>query len=463
MSSSAARTSRLAVSALARLRLPRDAAIALTAVAGLTFIMFRPVSNNLLLYTIFALLGLVASVALFRHRKVAPELLVVAFFVAGLAAYGLAVGGMNSGLPFTLLVWALSPGLYLICASAATPFALRAFFWGAAIATIGVGALIILFVYGEAGTIPQLIPRWLEQQTGLGATFRGSASQARSFGLSSLNALGPLWAASLILRRDQYLPPWPVRLCCFVIASSAALASSRSAILLVIVVAPLVALVVRVIIRKRPFAPGRLQPRFAGAGLAVGSLTVGALAFAAPRLQSFGPVTTAFQAVTSFFTGTSSGAGADESIRADQAAHLLHAWSMNPLFGSGFGSQIPEYARTSERPWVLELQYHLFLFNVGLVGLALAICIGIVAVVFIRRAVTFAPEFEPTMIVSTTVAISMLIANATNPYLQAPGHMWAIFLPLAVAQVILRTSPEHRSRRDSPTLEGWHARVHTSR
>jgi hypothetical protein len=238
--------------------------------------------------------------------------------------------------------------------------------------------------------------------------------------------------------------------------------SSRSAILIVIVAAPVVAIALRAIIRKRPFTPVRLRLRSVGLAFAAGSLAVVVLALLAPRLQNFGPFATAFQAVSSFFTGTPSGVGADESIRSDQAAHLLRAWSMNPIFGSGFGSQIPGYARTSERPWVLELQYHLLLFNVGLLGITIAVAIGITAFVLIRKAILFAPQFEPTIIVSTTVAVSMLIANATNPYLQAPGHMWAIFLPLAVAHVILQSVPAHPSLSESPLQGTWHDSVRTS-
>ena len=423
-----------------------EKALTIAVIVGLTFVMFRPVSNNLILYAIFSCIGLVAAGALFRRRKITPEILAIGLLVLVLAVYGIAVGTAHSGLTFTLLVWVVGPGLFLACAAAATPQTLRAFFWGAALATVGVGALLVLFVYGEAGTIPQLIPRWLEEQTGLGATFRGSASQARSFGLSSLNALGPLWAASLTLRRDQFLPPWPVRVVCLLIALAAALVSSRSAIMVVIVAAPVIALVIRALIRKRPIMPARFQLRTIGIVTAAAAVVAFVLAVVAPRLQSLGPVTTAFQAVSSFFTGNSAGTGADQSIRTDQATHLLQAWALNPIFGSGFGAQVPGYARTSERPWVLELQYHLLLFNIGLVGIAVIIVIGVTAVVLIRRAVAFAPQFEPTMTVATTGAISMLIANATNPYLQAPGHMWAIFLPLAVATVALYGSPPGRNQ-----------------
>ena len=60
---------------------------------------------------------------------------------------------------------------------------------------------------------------------------------------------------------------------------------------------------------------------------------------------------------------------ADQSIRADQITHLIDAWSRFPIFGAGFGARVPDYPRTSERPWVLELQYHVLAYHIGIIGL----------------------------------------------------------------------------------------------
>lgn len=50
----------------------------------------------------------------------------------------------------------------------------------------------------------------------------------------------------------------------------------------------------------------------------------------------------------------------------------------------------------------------------------------------------------------------MLIGNASNPYLQAPGHVWAIFLPVAVANLMLRSAqrPPGADRDLHPTPVG---------
>ena len=411
------------------------------------YVLFLPVSHNRILYSAFLAIGAVSFVSIIRQRRTfAAEVLLLAFLVAALAGYGIAIGTSNPGLVYTLLIWVAAPGLYFLCTVAATPQAIKYFFYAAVAATLAVSALLLVFVSGEAGVIPQLVPIWLENQIGLGATFSGGESQARSYNLSSLSALGPLWAGSLVVRRDVLLPAWSTRLVCAVAAFAAALVSSRSAIVIVIVVAPFIALALRALLGKRPITPIRLPARAASWILATGALGAFAVAAFVPRLQTFGPLVTAFQSVSSFFTGRAATSNTDQSIRSDEADHLLQAWTQNPLFGSGFGARVPDYARTSERPWALELQYHLLLFNVGLVGALFVIAILVVATVFLRRAVRQGTEFTPSMVVAVTTAIAMLIANATNPYLQAPGHMWAIFLPLALANAVVRPKAKLTAR-----------------
>ena len=72
------------------------------------------------------------------------------------------------------------------------------------------------------------------------------------YGLSSLVALGPMWVASLFLRRDVNLPPFLIRLACAILASIAAVASSRTAIVAVIAAAPFILLGALLVIGVRP-------------------------------------------------------------------------------------------------------------------------------------------------------------------------------------------------------------------
>ncbi|MEV8252592.1 hypothetical protein AB0O95_01355 [Rhodoglobus sp. NPDC076762] len=424
-------------------------AIAIAAVTlALGYILFRPVSNVMILYPVFVGLGGIAAISLIKRRPpIANELIAIAFLVLGLGFYGTLIGLDNPGLVFTIQVYFAAPALFLLCAFAATFQGLQWFFRIAAVATIAISLVMVSFVAGEAGYIPQIFPEALEESLGLGATFSGGASQARFYGLSSLAALGPLWAGSLLVKRDALLPHWSIRLVCALGATTAAFISSRSAIVLVIVLAPVLTLGVRAILRSRPFRPEKYAGLVLAAGGVVAAAASAGLIFLGPTLFSFGPVARALASVSSFFGARGSDSAADQSIRSDQAFHLLSAWTTNPIFGSGFGARVPDYDRTSERPWVLELQYHVFLYNVGLIGLLFAAAIAICAFIFLRRAARLNPLLLSTITVSTVAALAMLIANATNPYLQAPGHFWALFLPLAVAQVISKSaSTEARSR-----------------
>ena len=110
------------------------------------------------------------------------------------------------------------------------------------------------------------------------------------------------------------------------------------------------------------------------------------------------------------------------------------------ILGAGFRAIADDYARDSEKPWVSELQFHLLLFNVGLVGVTICLAILVTGMLFLRRASARCPELVPTLVATSTGAIAMLIANATNPYLQAPGHQWAVFFPLAVAAVMVKSA-----------------------
>lgn len=429
---------------------PAEVAALLSITVLLGYVLFLPVSNNAVLYPVFALIGLLSSAAILRRRARSPRALIAVIVLAlalGVIGTTVAVVRANDGLLFAFLVFFASPTLYALCAWGATARSVRWFLRVAAIATIAIALPLLFFVAGEAEIIPQLVPSWWVDLTGLGATFKGGASQARSFNLSSLAALGPLWAASLVVGRDQFLPHWSVRAVCAVAAAGAAFVSSRDAIVLVILVAPIVAIVVGRALRPHP-APSVISPLRAALASAGGALLTVLMIPLLPAIIDFGPVSRALGAVGGFFRGSSTTASAVDNIRTDQAEALLRGWAMNPIIGSGFGARVPDYARTSERPWVLELQYHLLLFNVGLIGVLIVCGIAVCSAVLLRNAARSTPAILPTLTATTTTGIAMLMANATNPYLQAPGHMWALFLPLAVAVVMTQSSDGEGARID---------------
>lgn len=432
---------------------PSRVAVAVFVIGAFTWIFFLPVSHNEILYPLFGLLGLGAVAAIVRRNPlIDTHVWAIAFLVGALGLYGSLLGNANPDPVFTIAVYLAAPFFYLACVAAVTLPTLRHVMIAAVIGTIAVSGVLLLFIAGEARVLPQLVPDFVVTHLDLKATFRDGASQARSWGLSSLVALGPIWVASLLVRRHFLLPPWWLRLLCAVLAFATALLSDRSAIVLVMVLAPVIALVLRfTLFRTRPLRLPRVgHPAVWIAGAAV---VVAGVVVAIPRLLTIGPIGAVVTSIASFFGAVEASGDADQSIRSDQAWYILQGWAQNPIFGAGFRADIPDYARASEIPWSLELQYHVLLFSVGLVGVSIAIAAVLVGLHYLRTAVKVRPVAAPILVVTTTGAFAMLIANATNPYLVAPGHQWALFLPLAVATVALQTARESAAE-TSPALTG---------
>jgi hypothetical protein len=131
-------------------------------------------------------------------------------------------------------------------------------------------------------------------------------------------------------------------------------------------------------------------------------------------------------------TGTDSA-----DLRTEQAGELLVGWSQHPLLGAGLGAELASgYTRSDERSWSFELQYHQFLFNYGAVGVVLLVAAAVLVVSLARKAAAAHPENLPVLVVVGTAALALLIANATNPYLQATGHHWGLALAIGVAHAL---------------------------
>lgn len=416
-------------------------------VAVFSWVFFLPVSHNEILYPIFALLGLAAMFSIIkRDVQIDMHLWSIALLTAALALYGMALGNNNPDPIFSIAVFLAAPATYLLCAAATTTATLRYFVIAAVIGTLSVSFVLLIFIAGEAGLFKQVIPDWIVANLDLKATFRDGASQARSWGLSSLAGLGPIWMASLVVRQDGFLPHWGVRLLCALTALATAMISDRAGIVLVTLIAPFVAVFLRFTLFRtsnKPLLRVKRPVIWIVAGIAASAAIVAAL----PRLLTAGPITTLVSAISSFFGIARASGEADQSIRSDQAWHLLEAWALNPIFGAGFRSPIPGYAYASEIPWSLELQYHLLLFSVGLVGVSIALVAVVVGLIYLRKAVLARRTMTPILVSVTTGAVTMLIANATNPYLVAPGHQWAIFLPLAVACVAMSSDMPRATER----------------
>lgn len=409
------------------------------AVASFTFLLLMPVSQGELLLMVFGVMVGAALITIVVQRKIlTPPLLGVAFFTLLLGMIGLIIGRDNPGFTNSAGVFLIAPATYFISISALGRSSLRALLTTCAVMTVVAGAYIFVYLGGELNVIPRIIPDNVVEITGAGFGEVGEATEIRFYGLSTLAASAPMWLVSLFVKRDDLLPKMPLRAAAAAAGIAGAMVGGRRAIILALVLVPLFAwIVTRATVRQGPSMVSPVQ------ALAVIGAAFFAI-FAAPAVISHPLIGNTWGAIVSFFSGVALDESTSQTVRNEQADRLIETWSQSPIWGQGMGATIPGYYRSQNQPWQFELQYHVLLMQTGVIGVLIVLTIATFVVVAFKRAVALRPDMLPTLTVTVCAGIAMLIANATNPYLQAPAHMWALFLPLAVINVMLRDpAPEH--------------------
>ncbi len=122
----------------------------------------------------------------------------------------------------------------------------------------------------------------------------------------------------------------------------------------------------------------------------------------------------------------------DAVERRQELIALSRGWLQRPLLGAGLGASALGSIRSETTPWAYELCYLAILYQTGLFGF-LAYAAGIAWIFW--RGVKIVGEGGPLaeLMIPMLVGFSaLLIANATNPYLEKFDEMWTLFLPLAV-------------------------------
>ncbi len=421
-----------------------DVGWSLGAVLGLVclaYVVWLPVSNGQVLYPVLALLAAVSLIGAktpsdWFLRSGGSCLLVVVLmaFVGSLNA--------NPGLLQQLLLWGGGLLLWGSWANGITTAGIRRILTVVVCVSGMLSATIVLYVAGQMGVVPAIVPSSVVEMQGAGFDLPGGSPAVRFYGLSTLAAAGPLLAAGAVARQDTLLPSRRLVVPAAILGVLAAVLAGRRAVLVVTVLAPALSLLLTSVLRG---GPRRLR---VSAGWV---LAVPTLAMATILTWHTGPVLRAREAVgDAIFVytgiGASSGTKADGDIlRAEQTSELLGAWANHPVLGTGLGSIIPGYERSAENPWMFELQYHQLLFNGGVLAVLI---LGFTAAMFVRTVVRVArkvPEHIPVIAVTGIGALGMLFANASNPYLQAVAHWWAIALFIGVVNALDRDSETDRS------------------
>jgi hypothetical protein len=405
------------------------------------YVLLRPVSSNSVLVPVLAGLGLCAALARFvRHGRLTKLAVAILFLQLLHASLSLLIGSLQNapGLAEESLVLVAAPALFWLCAAAIRPRDIRPILCIVAFASIVISAGIILYVFGERGVLPQL-PAGLLGATGAGIGTNGETIAIRFYALSTLVGAAPMLTASIAMPRSRSMPPMNLRFAASGLAILAALLTGRRALVLAMVLTPLVLWAAQ---RLLPDAPSlhsreshrRASPIVIPAILALGVVVAVAVAIA-PQTFNLSIVRLSVTALNDTALG---GQGTQANpVLQDEASRLISAWSQSPVFGHGAGAEIHGYARDPLRPWNFELQYHRLLFYSGLVGLVLFMAVLATCLILLRHAARASFDYRPALVVATVGAVSMLMANASDPYLQAPGHMWAVYLPLGIANAIL--------------------------
>jgi hypothetical protein len=120
----------------------------------------------------------------------------------------------------------------------------------------------------------------------------------------------------------------------------------------------------------------------------------------------------------------------EENVRLIQASALWKGFSEYPFLGSGAGSGLSNYVRSSKNIWAYELSYNSILYHSGLIGITIYFTsmFYLLMGLWKRTKITFSPKTAKAMLVSFVTA---LIANATNPYFSSSfDFLLFIFIPL---------------------------------
>jgi hypothetical protein len=138
--------------------------------------------------------------------------------------------------------------------------------------------------------------------------------------------------------------------------------------------------------------------------------------------------------LTGFFSAVEQGFDFESGIsaieRKNQFFSLLSLWLGSPFIGNGIGCAA-EYVR-SERAYQYELQYSLMLASFGIIGMAIFVYAGVKVIAKVREIAARSREDCMAITPVFVGAVAFVIANATNPYFQAPGQQWMLFVLFGV-------------------------------
>jgi O-antigen ligase/polysaccharide polymerase Wzy-like membrane protein len=307
-----------------------------------------------------------------------------------------------------------------------TPVELRRIYQLITAGCIAVGLTVVDQFLVGAG----VLPAWASVNLGedvRAVVYEGYTHMA-SFTLATLVFAVPFVVASLLVIPREHLFARRAWLWAALAAGLLALLlGGRRAGILNAALSPLVAALLWL------WLPGRERRRTAWRYVAFTAGAAAALVVAAVVLDRFFGWTPTGQ-LTAFSSGFDFQGDEFAMERRAQFVALLRGWAEHPFFGHGFGTAA-EVIRNADRPWEYELQYAMLLFHTGLFGAALYASGVVWVFAQLVRVIRGGGAAGVQAIPVAVGSLMFLVANATNPYLQAYGQLWTLFLPIAVLNV----------------------------
>ncbi|WP_224276140.1 O-antigen ligase family protein [Nocardioides lacusdianchii] len=423
--------------------------------ACLAWIVWLPVSTGMVLYPALLLVA-ATSLLLVVWRRTRPTRAAVVvwgvYYLWAVTWTAVSAARGNEGVWHQAALWLGLPLLWGTWSLSLRSAQVRR----TIVVLLGVGCvagtlMLLLALQGVTGS--PTFPAWLVELQDMRVVVSGTGEIEQNYlGLSSLVGVATFAVAAAVLpSSDTWLPHRAVVAPAAAVMFAAASVSGRRGLLLVVLLVLVTALLVGVgllLVQHRTF---KHLSSYA-AGVAVAAAVV--VAFAATPLGQNLQILAGIDAGTAPAGTASDGAGAEDfdslqaesdQLRSAQFTELIDAWREQPLVGHGFGATLDsDFTRSDERPWMFEAEPLQALMNVGILGLLVAA--GPVVLLLRRSWQALATGLHPRAVIAGLATLfAVVLASATNPYLQAPGHGWMLFLAAGITGAAL-----HERRAPSP-------------
>ena len=120
---------------------------------------------------------------------------------------------------------------------------------------------------------------------------------------------------------------------------------------------------------------------------------------------------------------------AETEARRSQFYSLIDLWLQAPFWGHGLGCNASDVIR-SDRGYEYELQYMLLLASIGLIGMILCVFAFILGMRTVFVLIDHKQDAFLLLVPYVVSSLCFILSNATNPYFQAPGQQWEVFVTL---------------------------------